>query len=70
MISDLAMEYLDGIMDSIFKEIGITVWKMALVFGDPQKEIIIKDNGNKINNRVKDYFGIEQVLIGDNLKIS
>lgn len=70
MISDLAMECLDGIMGNIFKEIGKMESKMVLAFGDLQKEIIMKDNGSKINNKEKDYFDIEQVRIEGNSKIS
>lgn len=70
MISGQAMEYLGGIMDNIFKEIGKMESKMVLVFGGLQKEIIMKDNGSKINNKEKDYFDIKQVRIGVNLKIS
>lgn len=64
------MECLDGIMDNIFKEIGKMESKMVLVFGDLQREITIRDNGSKINNKEKDYFDIEQAHFEVNSKIS
>lgn len=70
MVKDKDMEYLDGIMDKFFKEIGKMVWKTVLEYGDLQRETITKEIGFRIDSMVKVYLSIALVHIKVSLKIS
>ena len=63
MGKDKAMVLFSGTMEKNLKEIGKKVSKVDLVFGDHLKEIIMKVNGKTIDKKVKDYLGINLVLI-------
>lgn len=70
MVKDKDMEYLDGIMDKFFKEIGKMVWKTVLEYGDLQRETITKEIGFRIDSMVKAYLSIALAHIKVSLKIS
>ena len=59
----------NGIMDKNLKETGNEVWKVDLVFGDLQEEIIMRVSGAIIDRKGKDYSGIKLALIKDSLSI-
>lgn len=53
-----AMVNFNGIMDKSFKGNGKVVRKTVLVFGNLQKEITMKANGDLIDSMVKVYSNI------------
>lgn len=52
-------ENLNGIMEKYFKVSGEMVKRMDLVFGNLQREIFIKDNGEIIDSMEKDTMYIK-----------
>lgn len=52
-------ENLNGIMEKYFKVSGEMVKRMDLVFGNLQREIFIKDNGEIIDSMEKDTMCIK-----------
>jgi len=70
LVKEVGMEYLYGKMDRVMKEIGNLAKRMDTEFGNPQKEIIMKENGKIIFKMEKDIIIIKDVQsIEDILKI-
>ena len=60
---DKDMELLNGIMDKFLKDNGEMELKMDLEFGDPQKEIFMREIGCWIDKMEKELFSIDSALL-------
>lgn len=69
MVKGKAMVHSNGIMDKSSKAIGNRVLSLDLVYGDHQKETVIKVSGLTIGNTVKESLSTRIVHIRDNFKI-
>lgn len=69
MEKEKAMELFNGITEKDLRGTGKKVWKVVLVYGDLQKEIIMKVSGAIIDKRVRGCLSIKLALTKENLSI-
>lgn len=65
-IYEMGWGNMNGIMDNLMREAGKMGKKVVLEFGDPQMEIVMRDNGQMADKMGKECISIKQALSKDN----